>query len=74
MNTILIDEYITSASLMGTRWAHCKFLLTNSQAQQVAFSSLRMSLVLLENALPPEELELELFSELVIYLALSTAL
>ena len=41
MNTILIDEYITSASLMGTTWAHCKFLLTDLQAQQVVFSSLR---------------------------------
>ena len=71
---VLIDEYITSASLMGSTWAHCKFLLTNSQAQQVAFSSLRMFLVLLENVLPLEELELELFSELVIDLTLSIAL
>ena len=61
---------------MGTTWAHCRFLLTNSQAQQVAFSSLRMSLVLLENALPLEELELELelIAELDIDLTLSTAL
>ena len=26
---------------MGTTWAHCKFLLTDLQAQQVVFSSLR---------------------------------
>lgn len=71
MNTILIDEYITSTSLMGTTWAHCKFLLTNSQTQQVGLSSLRVSFVLLENALRLEELELKLFSELVIDLTFS---